>query len=331
MNNKLIDKRSLAALMALSLTSLQVHAQVEPLSDAEKKSMGGSFGAVARGEATEREGVLASEAGKHTIAGGMAADLPGSKKKAAPADNPTQGPASGMGGPTADGMGGMGAGMGAGPPGNNDGIQYPKNDNPRDFAGPWTAMLITGTGELLDVPSGERPGPQVISPYEATRLCSGTSGMMATGFNARVRDEQITLLLSGTNYARVRRIFMNAQHPATVQTTFSGHSVGKWDGDTLVVDTVGIKGIIGRLRDPVSLLMTHVTMATPTLHVVERFRKIGTDQLEVLTAYDDNATGMKPYSMKVTYKFGSMDTEVEEVCEAVGDLFGPEYTQGVLK
>jgi hypothetical protein len=181
------------------------------------------------------------------------------------------------------------------------------------------------------VPSGERPGPSVISPYEATRLCSGTSGMMASSFNLRVRDEQITLLLASSNYVRVRRILMDAQHPVAVQPSFAGHSVGRWEGDTLVVDTVGIKGIVGRLRDPVSLLFTHVTMATPTLHVVERYRKTETGQLEVLSVFDDAAKGMKPYSMKVSYRFGSMDPEIEEICEAVGDLFGPAYTQGTLK
>ncbi len=37
----------------------------------------------------------------------------------------------------------------------------------------------------------------------------------------------------------VRTIHMNAAHPKTVQPSLAGHSVGVWDGDTLVVDTVG--------------------------------------------------------------------------------------------
>lgn len=300
--------------MALSLALLPwfAYAQVQPLTPEELQSMKGNFGAIARGETTERESLLKSEAGKHTIAGGRAADI-GAKRSA-----PLQGDAPSNAAP-------------GGPPGRPvEGVQYQTSDQPRNLSGPWSAMLITGTGELLDVPSGDRPGPQIVSPYEATRLCSGQSGLLSNGFNVRQREEQITLLLSG-NYTRVRRIFMNGTHPPQPTPTFAGHSVGHWDGDTLVVDTVGLKGAIARLRDPVSLAFTHLTMATPTLHVVERVRKLAPDRLEIVSTYDDAKTGMKPYSMRVEYRFGAMDPEFEEVCEAVGDLFGPGYTQGVLK
>lgn len=42
----------------------------------------------------------------------------------------------------------------------------------------------------------------------------------------------------GTTY---RRIEMNGTHPANVTPTYMGHSIGHWDGDTLVVETVGLK------------------------------------------------------------------------------------------
>ena len=38
----------------------------------------------------------------------------------------------------------------------------------------------------------------------------------------------------------VRRIYLDQKHPANLHDTFLGHSVGHWEGDTLVVDTVGI-------------------------------------------------------------------------------------------
>ncbi len=37
----------------------------------------------------------------------------------------------------------------------------------------------------------------------------------------------------------IRHIYMDQQHPANVPTSFMGDSVGKWEGDTLVIDTVG--------------------------------------------------------------------------------------------
>ena len=37
----------------------------------------------------------------------------------------------------------------------------------------------------------------------------------------------------------VRTIHMNAQHPKAIVPSLAGHSTGKWEGDTLVVDTIG--------------------------------------------------------------------------------------------
>ena len=58
-----------------------------------------------------------------------------------------------------------------------------------------------------------------------------------------------------------RRIHMGAQHPAGLEPSNTGHSIGRWDGDTLVVDTVGFAA--GVLVPP--------TRNSEQLHVVERF------------------------------------------------------------
>jgi hypothetical protein len=50
-------------------------------------------------------------------------------------------------------------------------------------------------------------------------------------------------------------------HPANVKPTRAGHSIGRWDGDTLVVDTVGF--LPGFITTPVR--------HSDKLHVVERF------------------------------------------------------------
>jgi hypothetical protein len=62
-------------------------------------------------------------------------------------------------------------------------------------------------------------------------------------------------------YSFSRRIHMTDKHPASVTPSNSGHSIGHWDGDTLVVDTVGFTA--GVLVPP--------TRNSDKLHVVERF------------------------------------------------------------
>jgi hypothetical protein len=63
-----------------------------------------------------------------------------------------------------------------------------------------------------------------------------------------------------------RQIRMNQSHPANVKPSWYGDSVGHYEGDTLVIDTVGIKA------GPYSTIDLYGTPYTKALHVVERYR-----------------------------------------------------------
>ena len=65
---------------------------------------------------------------------------------------------------------------------------------------------------------------------------------------------------------QVRYVRLNAKHPEHVTPTWYGDSVGHYEGDTLVVDTVGSK--IGKY----SMVDWYGTPHTPSLHVIERYR-----------------------------------------------------------
>lgn len=60
----------------------------------------------------------------------------------------------------------------------------------------------------------------------------------------------------------VRRVFMNATHPADLAPGYVGHSTGRWEGDTLVIDTVGFNGY--------AELDARGQPTSPALHTVER-------------------------------------------------------------
>jgi hypothetical protein len=66
----------------------------------------------------------------------------------------------------------------------------------------------------------------------------------------------------------VRHIRMNAAHPETLVPTAMGDSVGHWEGDMLVVDTVGIK------TDAITSVDRFGTPQSEAMHVVERYRLI---------------------------------------------------------
>jgi hypothetical protein len=67
---------------------------------------------------------------------------------------------------------------------------------------------------------------------------------------------------------QVRRVRLNAAHPAQVTPSWFGDSVGHYEGDTLVIDTIGIK--VG----PFAMVDWYGTPHTAALHVVERYRLI---------------------------------------------------------
>jgi hypothetical protein len=80
------------------------------------------------------------------------------------------------------------------------------------------------------------------------------------------QPHQITILY--VSY-EVRHVRMNESHPARVTPSWYGDSVGHYDGDTLVIDTVGIK-----TDRPFAMVDLFGTPYTDALHVVERYRLI---------------------------------------------------------
>src|SRR5437660_5106364 len=84
------------------------------------------------------------------------------------------------------------------------------------------------------------------------------------GMQMLQQPDKITILYS--NDHEVRHVRMNQPHPAHATPTWYGDSVGHYEGDTLVIDTVGIK--IG----PFAMVDMYGTPHSPALHVVERYR-----------------------------------------------------------
>ncbi|MDE2477069.1 MAG: hypothetical protein KGO48_18580 [Alphaproteobacteria bacterium] len=82
------------------------------------------------------------------------------------------------------------------------------------------------------------------------------------------KDEVVFLFMQDH---QVRRVRLNSTHPAKVTPSWYGDSVGHYEGDTLVVDTIGAR--VG--REPV--LDMYGSPYTDALHVIERYRLIDYD------------------------------------------------------
>ena len=109
-------------------------------------------------------------------------------------------------------------------------------------------------------------------------------------FELRQFPDMVLLLFDQDHL--VRRIYMDGRgHPDGSPSTWMGHSIGKYDGDTLVVDTVGFndKGWLDRDGHPHS----------DALHLVERIRRVNQKALEYEVRIDDPKAYKEPWTRKV--------------------------------
>lgn len=103
-----------------------------------------------------------------------------------------------------------------------------------------------------------------------------------------------------------RQIYLNRQHLKDLDPTYSGDSVGKWDGDTLVVDTIG-------LNDKTWLDNAGLPHSED-LHVVERLRRSDHDTLVDDLTIEDPKALTKPITAERTWKLKPAWEIQEFVC-----------------
>jgi len=135
----------------------------------------------------------------------------------------------------------------------------------------------------------------------------GMPGMMQATFPMEILETpgQVTVIEEAFN--QVRRIYLDAPAlaPEDAEPRFAGHSTGRWEGDTLVVNTVGIKESVHFRNTPHS----------SQIRVTERLRLVNDEILENQVTIDDPEYLTKPWTWTWMYKRWP-DYKIEEyVCE----------------
>jgi hypothetical protein len=199
----------------------------------------------------------------------------------------------------------------------------PPNPDPRNFEGVW---WLEGYHYLLGPEAGVPPPlkPQYMSVLErriraknrgtpeadaSTRcLPHGMPRVMESPYPIEIvhTPGRITFLHEvGHN---IRRIWLDRSHPKNPRPTYLGHSVGRWEGDTLVVDTVA-------LNDR-TWIDDEGSSHSDQLHVVERYRKTdGGAKLELTLTMTDPVTLTQPYSYHRVFHWRPDVRPLEYVCE----------------
>jgi hypothetical protein len=115
---------------------------------------------------------------------------------------------------------------------------------------------------------------------------------------------QIVMLYEYMNVFRV--IPFNAKHPDDLLPSYLGNSVAHWEGDTLVVDTIGY-------NDKTWLAGTG-TFHTEELHTTERFTRVDKDQINYDISMEDPKVFTKPWVLHSTLMLRGGTRLEEYVC-----------------
>jgi len=117
----------------------------------------------------------------------------------------------------------------------------------------------------------------------------------------------LVVILYETGYL-FRQIFTDGRPlPKDPQPAWLGYSVGKWEGDTLVVDTIGFQDqgwLDGNKGHP----------QTDAMHVTERFRRVNFGRLEIQATVDDPKAYTKPFTVKQTLHLLADSEILENIC-----------------
>jgi hypothetical protein len=191
----------------------------------------------------------------------------------------------------------------------------------RDLTGVWMqagggtlSKYVSFTPEYAKIFQQHLDAKKAGNPFrhdEGLCLPAGIVGDMTEGFmGIEILARGGELLINKETPNALYRIFLNRPHKPADELfpTFYGDSVGHWDGDVLVVDTVGLKS--GYWLDA---HFDHIPNSDQ-LHFVQRLQRVSYDTLENHVTIDDSKAFAKPFNAVVTYKLHPDWELAEAIC-----------------
>ena len=152
----------------------------------------------------------------------------------------------------------------------------------------------------------QQQGPRVLSGGAAC-MPGGFPGMMGPVFPLEVIQSPGQVTIIAEAFAQIRRIYLNEQQIAAqdAEPLFWGHSVGHWEGNTLVVNTIGLKENVRMGGVPHS----------PEMRIDERITVTSADTFEDQITITDPVYLTRPWTWTYKYKRLQGYKINEYVCE----------------
>jgi hypothetical protein len=153
---------------------------------------------------------------------------------------------------------------------------------------PWTIEAMVEPNEIV------KAGGMGFTPRSACMPAGTPAFFLYIREPVYIYQGRDTVLIFYSGNAEMRRVHMNVPHAENPVPTWYGDSVGHYEGDTLVIDTVAL--------DKRSYVDLYRTPHTEKLHVVERWRmNADATELEVNFTVEDEGAFFEPWSGSQRY------------------------------
>ena len=153
------------------------------------------------------------------------------------------------------------------------------------------------------------------SKYDPEGYCLPPGGprLMATPYPMEIiqlpEQKRIVMIFEGATHIW-REIFMDGRthpHGDELNPTYLGHSVGRWEGDTLVIDVVGF--------NEQTWMDYYGHPHTDMLHVVEKYSRPTKNTLAYEATFDDPGAYTKPFTVRWNINWNPTGELTEYICQ----------------
>jgi hypothetical protein len=148
-------------------------------------------------------------------------------------------------------------------------------------------------------------------PYTRCKPAGGPRQIMSPyGFEiVQMPEMERVYILTVSNAMSYRTIYMDGrEHPAEIlRPTYLGHSIGHWEGDTLVIDTVGFSERSWTNRDGLP--------TTDKLHLTERLTRSSLNDMDYTFTIDDPGAYTAPWTSGFGVEWNADQEVFEYMCQ----------------
>ena len=194
-------------------------------------------------------------------------------------------------------------------------------DGKPDLTGIWDPS----PPKVRDVTTGLKPGDVSMTPWaqkiydqrktgdleaqnpDANCLPQGVPKIDSTPEPFKILQEPKAVVFLYEAFGQYRQVFMDGRSLVKdPNPQWSGYATGRWDGDTLVIDSTGFNGKVwlDQLGHP----------ATDALHTIERFRRRDFGHMDVTVIIEDPAAYAKPWTYTQPLTLLPETELLEDVC-----------------